>query len=103
MRCEFYLPGCKALFRRYAAQEQQLRTAIEQHIDGQIATDFVHTKLASRRLFNGLKVYECRVNVGKLPALRVAFTVRTGVATVVYISTNIQKSEFSKEIDAFLK
>lgn len=103
MRCEFYTSGCKAVFRKYAAQEQRIRAAIAQHIARQVATNFAQTKLASRRLFEGLSVYECRVNVGKLPAFRVAFTVRADLATVVYISTHIQKSEFSREIDAFLK
>ena len=99
----FHEPGCKAVFRKHAAQREDIEAAIKRTITAQFDTDFAKTKLASRKTFEGHKVYECRVNVGKLPALRVAFTLADGTVTVVYLTHNIQKSDFSHEIEAFLK
>ncbi|MCI6584872.1 MAG: hypothetical protein SPK50_08920 [Mobiluncus porci] len=100
---QFHETGCKAVFKKFAPQQALLEDAITHALNAQLETDFVKTKLASRRTFEGLKVYECRVNTGKLPALRVAFTVRDRTVTVVYLSNHIQKSDFTHEIEAFLK
>ncbi|MCI5826505.1 MAG: hypothetical protein MR006_07560 [Arcanobacterium sp.] len=103
VQVDFDERGNKAIFRRFSAQAETIRAAVTAQLETQISADFSKTKLASRHLFAGLRVYECRVNMGKLPALRVAFTVRGNQATVVYMSTHIQKSDFSREVDAFLK
>ena len=99
---EFYEPGCKAVFRKYSHQEAAIREGVSAHVRREIDTDFAKTKLATRRHFDGHKVYECRVNLAKLPALRVAFALDGSQVTIVYMSTNIQKSEFSAEIESFL-
>lgn len=95
--------GCKALFRKYPAQAEMIRDAVQAQVGGQIALDFSKTKLASRRPYHGRKLYECRVNVGKLPAVRVAFAVHGKSVAVAFMSTDIQKSVFTKELDAFLR
>lgn len=87
---------------RSQADREAIDSAVTAQVTAQVATQFAKTKLASRLSFRGLKVYECRVNPAKLPALRVAFTVHDDVATVVFLSSHIQKSEFSRELDSFL-
>lgn len=105
VRVEFYEPGCSQVLRKHPgdATREVIVSAVTSQIEIQVATHFAKTKLASRRFFRGLKVYECRVNPPKLPALRVAFTVHDDTATAVYITSQIQKSDFSREIDSFLK
>lgn len=105
VKVEFYEPGCGPMFRKHPgdAAREVIVSAVTSQIETQIATHFAKTKLASRRPFRGMKVYECRVNPPKLPALRVAFTVHGDTATAVYLSSHIQKSDFSREIDSFLK
>ena len=88
--------------KTYQHQAATLYAAVEERVSQQIATGFAKTKLASRLTYGGQKVYECRVNAPKLPAIRVAFTVKDGAVCVVFMSTDIQKSTFSEAITGFL-
>lgn len=96
-------PGTRKFFHRLRAQSDEIKKTIEETIEKQIATNFSKTKMASRLPYEGHKLYECRVNVGKLPALRVAFTVYEHQVFVVFITNQIQKSDFSKALETFLK
>lgn len=58
-------------------------------------------KLATRRKINNLPCYEMRLNLGKMGSVRIAFTVHDDQVVVRYLSTSLQKSEFSKELEKF--
>ena len=94
--------GCRHLFKTYPHNVDEIKAAIEQQVRQQAETDFSKTKLASRLPYEGQKVYECRVNVGKLPAVRVAFTFKGEAAYIAFASTDIQKSTFSEAVGRFL-
>ena len=59
-------------------------------------------KLATRRKINNLSCYEMRLNLGKMGSVRIAFTVHDEQVVVWYLSTSLQKSEFSKELEKSL-
>lgn len=59
-------------------------------------------KLATRGKINNLPGYEMRLNLGKMGSVRIAFTVHDEQAVVWYLSTSLQKSEFSKELEKSL-
>ena len=98
----YFDPGCKKVFKAQSHYEALLKAEIERVIAKEKATGFSKTKAASRLLFRGNRLLECRVNVGALPAVRVAFALTEGTAVIVFLSTDIQKSEFSKALDHFL-
>ncbi|WP_353066912.1 hypothetical protein [Arcanobacterium hippocoleae] len=66
LKFDFDPHGCKAIFRKYAAHEAEIRNTVINQITQQIDTGFAKTKLATRLLSHELHVYECRVNIGKL-------------------------------------
>lgn len=43
-----------------------------------------------------------RLNLGKMGSVRIAFTVHDEQVVVWYLSTSLQKSEFSKELEKLL-
>lgn len=59
-------------------------------------------KLATRRKINNLSCYEMRLNLSKMGSVRIAFTVHDEQVVVWYLSTSLQKSEFSKELEKSL-
>lgn len=91
--------GC----RKILAKNPSLKKKISEGLIRQAENGFFKTKAATRTRWKGQPVYEFRVNDPALKAVRVAFTAFHHEMHVVYITTSIQKSEFSKEIDAFLK
>ena len=99
---EYFAPGCKKVFKAHSHFESLLKAEIERVLLKERETGFSKTKTASRIPFRGRRVMECRVNAGTLPAVRVAFALAPDVITIVFLSTDIQKSAFSKELDAFL-
>lgn len=95
--------GTRKVFHKFHAQQETLRAHIEAHLREQVANGLPGIKLASRLPFHGNKIYECRVNPGPLPALRVAFTLDQTDVCIVFISTDIQKSVFSRDMDRFIR
>ena len=59
-------------------------------------------KLASRQKVAGQSVYEFRLNLGKLGSARLAFTVQNKQVTVYFITSDLQKSSFSRDFDRIL-
>ena len=100
---EYTEAGTRKLFHKFYSHEETIRRAVEETIQKQLDTNFSKTKLASRIPYEGRKLYECRVNVGKLPAFRVAFAVHDCHVQVVFMTNRIQKSDFSRLLDTFLK
>lgn len=99
----FYEPGVKRLFRKHAAQAAALQTQIAQMLAKQLETGFAKVKAASHVPFAGEKVWELRVNPAHVPPIRVAFTRQGDQFTVVYLTHTLQKSEFTRELEKFLK
>ena len=99
---DYFAPGCKKVFKAHSHFEPLIKAEIERVVSKERETGFSKTKSASRLTFRGQRVLECRVNVGTLPAIRVAFSLAPETVTIVFLSTDIQKSAFSKELDAFL-
>lgn len=95
--------GCRKVLHTYAHRADEIKTEVEHTIRAQIVHDFSRTKTASHIPYHGMKLFECRVNVGKLPAIRVAFALSGDDVDVAFMTTNIQKSDFSRQLDAFLK
>ncbi|XCB29327.1 hypothetical protein RQN30_08760 [Arcanobacterium hippocoleae] len=102
MEVVYHEAGTRKLLRKYPKQITEIRRAVESQLAEQLANNFSKTKIASRLLFAGCKVYECRVNLGLLPPVRVGFIVQNQRVTVVFMSNQIQKSDFSRAIDKFL-
>ena len=94
--------GCKKVRKTHAHYFSLLKSEIERIVSKEIETGFSKSKTATRSLYNGRKVWECRVNVSALPSVRVAYAVSGDTVSVVFLSTNIQKSEFTKELEKFL-
>lgn len=105
MKPTFYYEksGTRKVFHKFNLHSDNIRNAIEETIEKELATNFSKTKLASHIPYRGHKIYECRVNVGKLPAFRVAFTIYNNSVDIVFITNQIQKSSFSKALNALLK
>ncbi len=96
---DFESRGCRKILQRNPSLEERIRDTLRR----QISQGFTRTKAASRLKWNGLTVYEIRVNDPSVKAVRVAFTAQGSSIHVLFISTSIQKNEFSREIDSFLK
>ena len=98
----YHEPGCRKVFKAQSHHVALIREEIERSIAKEMETGFSKSKNASRSLFRGSRILECRVNVSTLPPVRVAYTVSGETVTVVFLSTDIQKSEFTKALDRFL-
>ncbi len=48
-------------------------------------------------------MWECRVNEKSVGSVRVAFAVHEGSATVLFISSELQKRAFTAELERFLE
>lgn len=95
--------GTKKFFRKHAAQADQLRTQISEALEKQTEMNFSKVKPATHLQFEGSKVWEIRVNPVRVPPVRVAFTVAGSDFVVVFVSHTIQKSEFTHELEKFLR
>ncbi|GFO98791.1 hypothetical protein [Lactobacillus helveticus] len=78
--------------------KQKIATAIEKENN----TGMTKVKLAIRNEVNGLPCYEFRLNLGKIGSVRIAFTVYNDLATIYFISTDLQKSTFIAEVQRIL-
>ena len=100
----FHKAGCKPFFKKYPASRKLAAKKISQAISREIITGLAKCKLAVRDRVQGLPCYEMRLNLGKQAgSVRLAFTVADGQAVVYFISTDLQKSSFTNEVQRFLK
>lgn len=91
--------GCHVMLRKHP----HLRVRIQQAIEGQLANGLFKSKFATSIRWQGLPIWECRVNERSVGSVRVAFTVRDGHATVLFISSELQKRAFTAELERFLE
>ncbi|GGI63542.1 hypothetical protein [Limosilactobacillus caviae] len=97
MNIEFYKPGCKDFFKKYARQEAVIKEKIKAAIIKENNMRMTKVKLACKERINGQPIYEFRLNVGKIGSIRIAFTVFDNQVAVYFITTKLQKSVFSQE------
>ena len=102
MTCTFEPSGTKRLWKKHPHDVDRIRTIVCHALENEIATGFATSKRASHLTYLGHVLYECRVGLGKLPDVRVAYFVESHTATVVFISTTLQKSEFTHELEKML-
>lgn len=94
--------GCKAFFKKHPQIKKSAHEKISFAIEKEVRTGMAKVKLATRRKINNLSCYEMRLNLGKMGSVRIAFTVHDEQVVVWYLSTSLQKSEFSKELEKSL-
>ena len=90
--------GCKSFFKKHPQNKKVVQTKISSAIKKEVQTGMSKVKLATRKKINNLPCYEMRLNLGKAGSVRIAFTVYDNQATVYYLTTTLQKSEFIKEL-----
>lgn len=95
--------GCKAFFKKHPQTKKLAQNKIGSAIEKETQTGMSKVKLATRRKINDLPCYEMRLNLGNTGSVRIAFTVHDKQATVYYLTTTLQKSEFSKELENVLR
>ncbi|WP_267202590.1 hypothetical protein [Limosilactobacillus kribbianus] len=102
MQVDFYQAGCKSFFKKHARQVDLIRRRIAAAVDEEQKTGMTKVKLASRQRVAGHPVYEFRLNLGKIGSARVAFTIDGEQVTVYFISSQLQKSSFSHDVERVL-
>lgn len=90
------------LFQKHPQGKKSAQAKIGSAIKKEVQTGMSKVKLATRKKINNLPCYEMRLNLGKNGSVRIAFTVHDNQATVYYLTTTLQKSEFSKELEKAL-
>lgn len=91
--------GCQHWFRKHPL----LRAAVERTVATQLAHGLFKSKFATSLRWRDQGIYECRVNEKSVGSVRVAFAVREGRATVLYVSRTLQKRAFTTELERFLR
>ncbi len=90
--------GCEGLLRKNPGLERHAtRTIISQ-----LENNLFKSKFATSARWEGLPLWECRINAGPAGPFRAAFAVKGRTATVVYLSRTLQKRSFTAELDRFL-
>ncbi len=91
--------GCGPLLRKHPSlQGKTART-----IRSQIGNGLFKSKFATMVRWQGLPIWECRVNEQSVGSVRAAYVVNGSAATVLYLSATLQKRAFAAELDRFLK
>lgn len=103
MELDFDKNGCKAFFKKHPNTQKIAQNKITKAIKKEVETGMSKVKLATRQKIKELPCYEMRLNLGNIGSVRIAFTVHHQQATVYYLTTTLQKSEFSKELEKSLK
>lgn len=103
LELSFDKADCKSFFKKHPQNKKVVQTKISSAIEKEVQTGMSKVKLATRKKINNLPCYEMRLNLGKAGSVRIAFTVYDNQATVYYLTTTLQKSEFSKELDKALR
>lgn len=99
LQLTFKRRGCKPFLKRYGAQQAEIQRRIQAAVARELATGMTKVKVATPRKLAGLTCYEFRLNLGQLGSARLAFTVRKAQVTIYYISHDLQKATFSRELD----
>lgn len=100
---QFERNGCKAFFKKHPQAKKVARQKIAQAIQTEIDTGMTKVKLATRQKLNGQSCYEMRLNLGKVGSVRIAFTVNQNQSTIYYLTTTLQKSAFSNELNNIIR
>lgn len=99
MQVEFYERGCKPFFKKHRRQQNDMEAMIRAAVAREVATGMTKAKLGTRKKIAGQRIYEFRLNLGKLGSARLAFAADQDHATVYFISSHLQKATFSHEFD----
>lgn len=95
----FNKAGCLGMLRKHP----RLKERIEQTIRGQMANRLFKSKHATNARWRNLPIWECRVNEKSVGSVRTAFVVHGSSATVLLISSELQKRAFTAELEGFLE
>lgn len=111
--------GCKQFFKKHRDDESTIKTCIEHALTVQLQTGMSKVKRAVSARVNGQCVYECRINLKRTGSARVAFIVNgtdtfgngnnnsddetIPDVTVLFISSTLQKDEFTHLLEHSLK
>ena len=102
LKLKFSRKGCKAFFKKHPQAKKLAQTKITTAITKEVQTGMTKVKVATQQKINGLPCYEMRLNLGKMGSVRIAFTVYDNQAQIHYLTTTLQKDEFSKELEKIL-
>ncbi len=107
LKLKFSRKGCKAFFKKHPQAKKLAQTKITTAITKEVQTGMTKVKVATQQKINGLPInglpcYEMRLNLGKMGSVRIAFTVYDNQAQIHYLTTTLQKDEFSKELEKIL-
>lgn len=98
MQVSFDKRGCARPLKRWP----DLACRIPQMLASQADNGFFKCKSATKRLWQGHSLKECRVNSKDAGSVRVAFWVEGDTAQVVYITPTLVKRDFTRELERFL-
>lgn len=99
LEINFDKTGCKTFFKKHPQNKKIVQAKINSAIKKEVQTGMSKVKLATRKKINNLPCYEMRLNLRNIGSIRIAFTVHDNQTTVYYLTTTLQKSEFSKELE----
>lgn len=102
LNLKFNHKGCKVFFKKHPQIKKTAQTKIAAAITKEVETGMTKVKVATQQKVKGLPCYEMRLNLGKMGSVRIAFTVHEDHAQVYYLTTTLQKNEFSKELEKAL-
>ena len=102
LEINFDKTGCKTFFKKHPQNKKIVQAKINSAIKKEVQTGMSKVKLATRKKINNLPCYERRLNLRNIGSVRIAFTVHDNQTTVYYLTTTLQKSEFSKELEKTL-
>ncbi|MCK2063263.1 hypothetical protein J3997_03635 [Lactobacillus acidophilus] len=102
LEINFDKTGCKTFFKKHPQNKKIVQAKINSAIKKEVQTGMSKVKLATRKKINNLPCYEMRLNLRNIGSVRIAFTVHDNQTTIYYLTTTLQKSEFSKELEKTL-
>lgn len=119
MDVKYERSGCKQFFKKHCDDEKTIKTCIENALNLQLETGMSKVKRAVSARVDGQCVYECRINLKRTGSARVAFVVDNADnsckssdtaneenhanITVLFISSTLQKDEFTHLLEHNLK
>lgn len=103
MQVNFDKAGCKPFFKKVRGRQRAIQEKIVTAVSEQVTTGMGKTKLAVNDRIEGQSIHEFRLNIGPMGSVRVAFFTDNRMATVLFISTDLQKSSFTGDLERFLK
>lgn len=103
MNVTYERSGCKQFFKKHRDDEKTIKTCIENAMETQLETGMSKVKRAVSARVGGQCVYECRINLKRTGSARVAFVVDNADVNVLFISSTLQKDEFTHLLEHDLK